>query len=167
MNIACWNVRGINKSSHQKELMQFIFSNNISFMSCVETRVKSINASSISNKICRSWSWVFNYDHHHNGRIWVGWDPNVWIVNVISKTSQHVTCSVTFLEKQVHFFVSFVYALNKPYQREPLWSDLLSLSHTITSPWCILGDLIVWSILMKLVGDGSTGLPICNALKNF
>lgn len=109
-------------------------------MSCVETRVKSINASSISNKICRSWSWVFNYDHHHNGRIWVGWDPNVWIVNVISKTSQHVTCSVTFLEKQVHFFVSFVYALNKPYQREPLWSYLISQGHTITSPQCILGD---------------------------
>lgn len=141
MNFAVWNVRGLNKSAHQKELKHFISSNKISFMACVETKVKEKNSVNISRKISRRWSWFFNYNHHSNGRIWVGFDNSIWSITVMSSSSQHTTCNVTFLEKQCNFMVTFVYAHNSPHQREELWRDIESLSTTISVPWCLLGDL--------------------------
>lgn len=140
MNFATWNVRELNKSSHQKEVTNFISNNSLSFMCCVETKVKVHNSSSILKQIANNWSWIFNYESHYNGRIWIGWDPNVWHVGVHSTSAQHITCFITFIENQVHFCFNFVYALNKPWQRIDLWEDIISLSNLITGPWSIMGD---------------------------
>lgn len=89
-------------------------------MCCLETKVKVSNSLTVSKKINRNWSWIFNYDYHANGRIWIGWDPDLWHISVHSKSAQQITCLVTFIEKQMHFMVTFVYAFNKPHQRLPL-----------------------------------------------
>lgn len=135
MNFAVWNVRGLNKTSHQDELINFIEVNKISFMSCLETKVKQGNSARVSRHVNKKWSWVFNYEHHDNGRVWIGWDPSIWHVSVQSKSSQHITCFITFIEKQVHFCSTFVYAFNQPHQRVPLWNDLISLSQLFDIPW--------------------------------
>ena len=59
MNVASWNVRGLNISSHQKELMYFISSNKISLMSCIETKVKVDMAAKISQIINKSLKMAF------------------------------------------------------------------------------------------------------------
>lgn len=107
MNLAIWNVRGLNKRPHQNQLMHFISSNNISFMSCIETKLKVQNSLIISKRINRTWTWIFNYEHHYNDRIWAGNDPTIWNIYVHSKTSQTITYFVTFIEKQIHFAVTF------------------------------------------------------------
>lgn len=132
MNFAIWNVRGLNKSPHQQEVKIFIISNNLSFMCCVETKVSIDNAVAVSRKTTISWSWIFNFEYHDNGRIFVGWDPSIWHISVHSKSAQHVTCFVTFIKTQVHFCVSFIYAYNKPHQRVALWDDLRQLSQCIS-----------------------------------
>ena len=109
-------------------------------MCCLETKVKIDKSASVSQKINKNWSWVFNYDHHSNGRLWVGWDPNLWQIGVLSSSDQHITCSVMFLEKRLNFICTFLYALNKPHQRQSLWNDILTLSSTINMPWCVSGD---------------------------
>lgn len=48
MNFCSWNVRGLNKSAHQRELINFIAINHISLICCIETKVKHLNASSIN-----------------------------------------------------------------------------------------------------------------------
>lgn len=98
MNVASWNVRGLNKGSHKKELKKFIASNNISFMGSLEMIVKIHYSSVISKRICRHWSWLNYYKFYHNGRIWVGWDSSIWDITLPSKSSQKITCRVNFLE---------------------------------------------------------------------
>lgn len=90
MNFAVWNVRGLNKSSQPKEVVKFIYANNISLMSFVDTKVKIKNSSQVASSINKSWNWLFNYERHFNGRIWVGWDPTVWIVQPFFKASQSI-----------------------------------------------------------------------------
>lgn len=51
MNLASWNVRGLNKASHQRELQNFLSMNKVNFMGILETKVKVPNALSISKKI--------------------------------------------------------------------------------------------------------------------
>ena len=67
MNLASWNVRGLNKASHQREVKNFISSNSLSFLCCLETKVKREKSTKISQKINNRWSWAFNYDCHPNG----------------------------------------------------------------------------------------------------
>lgn len=40
-------------------------------MCCVETKVRIDNAVTVSRKIGSSWSWIFNFEYHDNGRIFV------------------------------------------------------------------------------------------------
>lgn len=72
MNFGMWNVRGLNKSSHQKEVTNFISVNNISLIGLVETKVRVQNSLAISRCINKNWNWLFNYKHHDYGRVCVG-----------------------------------------------------------------------------------------------
>lgn len=139
MKFAAWNVRGLNKSPHQSELKHFISMNNIDFMGILDTKVKIDNATAISKKINKSWKWLFNYNCHYNGRVWVGWNPSIWDIALHQVTAQHVTCLATFLDKDVSFLVTFVYAYNDAADRVALWDDIANLKCT-PLPWCLLGD---------------------------
>ncbi|XP_074337166.1 uncharacterized protein LOC141674337 [Apium graveolens] len=140
MNIGTWNVRGLNKKSHQRKVKDFINANQISLLGCLETKVKITNSAAVSKRINRSWRWLFNYEYHNNGRVWFGWDPIVWFVKFHSKSAQHLTCQVTHIEKQLHFTLTDVYAFNKAHERVPLWNNLRLLSQDISSPWVVSGD---------------------------
>ena len=166
MIVATWNVRGLNKGPHQQELINFINSNNISLMSCIETKVKLENSKKISQKINSKWSWVFNYEHHFNGRIWIGWDPSVWTITALSASDQHITCTALFLETQITFITTFVYAHNKPHQRQSLWKDLVSLSSSIHLPWCIAGDFNCMLHLSEVIGGKEHWTPDMQSFKD-
>lgn len=88
MNFASWNVRGLNKRPHQKELINFITDNKISLIGCLETKVKSSKFSSVARSINKYWSWLDNLDYHYNGRICIGGDKSAWSVNLHSKSAQ-------------------------------------------------------------------------------
>lgn len=51
MRFASWNVRRLNKSPHQRELINFIASNHLSLIGLMETKVKVVNSSVVSKKI--------------------------------------------------------------------------------------------------------------------
>ncbi|KAJ8419450.1 hypothetical protein Cgig2_023656 [Carnegiea gigantea] len=38
------------------------------------------------------------------------------------------------------FYITFVYGINQEQQRQPIWGDLMALSHQMTEAWCIIGD---------------------------
>lgn len=139
MRFVSWNVRGLNKIPHQKVVINFISSNQMFLIGLLEAKVKSVNACVVAKKINKSWNWIYNYKHHPNGRVWVGWDPSVWHLSVHSKSAQHITCTTKFLEKNIVFLISFIYAFNDGIDRVPLWTDLSSLNST-SLPWCLAGD---------------------------
>lgn len=100
-------------------------------------------ANSISHSLSHKFRWVFNYDIHYNGRICLGWDPNIWTVQQLVSSAQHIYCSITKVGKNKHFFL-FVYAYNTSVERRPLQSSLLEFKQahidTGNDPWVVLGD---------------------------
>lgn len=131
---------------------QLIADNRISILGLLETRVKQAKASKISKNICHSWNWAFNYDTHINGRIWVGWNPNIWNLDVIFVSSQVIHCKVQSVDLfSTTFLLSFVYGLNSYLERRDLWHDLISISPPIS--WCMLGDFNVIKDLSETNND--------------
>lgn len=137
-----YNVRGLHKKiSYVKD---FISSNKFTIVRLLETHVKETNASYISSLVAPSFRWLFNYGSHSNGRIWFGWDPHEWSVNLLSFSAQHITCNVTSIVSQKTCTVSMVYAFNTYIERRNLWSDLVSIQNLIDdsdfNSWCLMGD---------------------------
>ncbi|XP_074363455.1 uncharacterized protein LOC141703993 [Apium graveolens] len=130
-----------------------------------ETKVKISKASSISKKINKNWLWLFNYDHHYNGRIWVGWNPNVWDISLLSKSSQFITCNARFIEKNLNFIVTFIYAFNDAIDRVPLW-DYINSTCPSSAPWAFLGDFNCISSLSEVVGGREHWTPEMQCFKD-
>ena len=82
IDFCSFNIRGLNnKKAFVKDFLSF---NKISLFGLLETHVKKDSASAVSSTISPRFSWIFNYDDHHNGRIWVGWDPSLWNLSLLS-----------------------------------------------------------------------------------
>lgn len=129
-------------TSGQAYVKQFLVDNDISFVGLLETRVKEHKAHRISRALCKNWSWVFNYDSHHNGRIWVGWNPAIWNVDILFASAQVIHCKVQQKDNiNFHFLVSFTYGMNSIAERRDLWRDLASISSSTS--WCLMGDFNV------------------------
>lgn len=140
VDFCSYNIRGLNNK--QNFAKDFVNLHKLSLFALIETRVKKDSASTIANFICPNFSWIFNYDHHYNGRLWVGFDPNIWNLTVISISAQQITCSVQCISTQDIFMVSFVYGFNTAGERRALWDELLAVKRLITDDmaWGMLGD---------------------------
>lgn len=99
-------------------------------------------------------------------RVWVGWNPVIWEVFLHFMSGQIVTCNATFLEKNISFLVSFVYAFNDAIDRVPLWDYLLSLSNT-SMPWCLLCDFNCVVNLAKNSGGRKHWTPEMQAFEDY
>jgi exonuclease III len=73
MNFLIWNIRGLNHPSKQKEVRDMIKLHKIGLICLIETRVKENKANRIRNSIVSDWDYIFNYDNHFLGRIWICW----------------------------------------------------------------------------------------------
>ena len=71
MNVACWNVRGLNSPLRQQEVRALVQENGIGLLGLVETRVSSDNSKVIMTNLLGGWYSINNYSNHPNGRIWV------------------------------------------------------------------------------------------------
>ena len=164
MNCATWNVRGLNKRSHQKEALHFVDSNHLNFAAFIESKVKSQNMSKVVNRIKRNWSWISNHADHYNGRIIVGWDAAFWTISVLNSSPQHITCRALFKETNCSFIITFVYAFNDGCDRVPLW-DFIS-SFDPGEPWCLAGDFNTVLSISEIHGGREHWTPEMQAFKD-
>ncbi|XP_017228656.1 uncharacterized protein LOC108203954 [Daucus carota subsp. sativus] len=149
-----------NKISFYKD---FISSRRLGLIALLETHVKQENASFVAKTVAPRFSWLFNYDCHYNGRIWIGWDPNFWKVTALKTHAQHISCEVTSLASKVSFFASFIYASTDYLVRRNLWSDLLDFkAHIlpISAPWVLSGDFNVCLNLNEMNTPNSYGIEM-------
>lgn len=138
-----YNIRGLNnKLDFAKD---FIRHNSIGLVGFLETHVKEDVAESISCFLSDKFTWVFNYNYHSNGRIWLGWDSTIWKVMVLSVSVQQISCTVTKLNTGDSFAWSCIYGLNTYHERRELWADLLNFGKLLgnNTPWCLSGDFNV------------------------
>ena len=69
VNLAFWNIRGLNGPLKQKEIRKLIRSNSLDLMAILETKVRENNSESVTNSVCKDWLWVNNYNSSQRGRI--------------------------------------------------------------------------------------------------
>ena len=143
MNLCTYNIRGLNnKIPYVRDFIKF---HKLSFVVLVETHVQASSAQSVTNLIAPRFTWLFNYEHHNNGRIWIGFDNNIWKVELLSCSAQHASCSVLHLCSGTRFYISFIYALCSAVERRTLWAELINFSSQLSDsdPWCAVGDFNV------------------------
>ena len=142
VNIASWNIRGLNQASKQKLVRQVISDNSLSVCAILETHLALANIGKVGSFVFNNWQWTSNIDWCNKGtRIMVGWDPKIVDLMVISQTDQVIHTQILIKEEQKMLLASFVYAHNYYIDRRSLWSNLAR--HNLFASgksWCILGD---------------------------
>jgi exonuclease III len=127
MNLLIWNVSGLNHPSKQKEAKSMIQRHKISLICLIETRVKENKANKVRSCIVLDWDYVFNYDQHFLGRIWICWKKPDFEVTILDKSEQSINCVIKSLKSYFCWFHSFVYGANKGVDRKLLWVNLSSM----------------------------------------
>lgn len=126
INVAAWNIRGLNQLPKQMEVRSLIRENHISLCAILESRVAVKTLKKVCSKVFGSWAWTSNGKLcNHGTRIIFGWDHNALDVMVINQSTQTVHCQVTCRSSKISFFCSFIYAANNHYVRRDLWNELI------------------------------------------
>ena len=139
--LACWNVRGLNDPSKHVEVRNLIFDNKISCIGLIENKHSLDNIENICKSIWPNWNYVHNGSRDSRSRVLVGWNPNIWDLNVINSSSQFIHVKLVSHDKEVSYNATFVYGSNHIHVRRNLWADILKLASCIQhEPWVVLGD---------------------------
>ncbi|XP_019267319.1 PREDICTED: uncharacterized protein LOC109244651 [Nicotiana attenuata] len=140
MSVVTWNVRGMNKTYKQKEVKEFVRINNKAVIAIVEHRVKDLKANEIIKKIAPGWEWVSNARTGQKGRIWVVWDPRIYIFDPREIDEQLIHGQISMKSKPVKFGFTAVYGLHTIKDRKPLWDKLRQINSNQQRPWLAMGD---------------------------
>ena len=76
MIISSWNIRGINCPLKQKEIFQFISTNDIDIIGIIKTKVRMPNQDRIQKHFMPHWKFVTNSDPNNVDCMWVRWNSN-------------------------------------------------------------------------------------------
>lgn len=166
VKVCAYNIRGLNKGLKKADLHSFLVENNISMIGILETRVKVNKASAGFRAIHNFWRWEDNYQFHSNGRIWLGWNPNIWNISVESKSAQYIHCKATLISSQAVFLFTFIYASNFSEDRLKLWADLASLNIQ-NHPWSLLGDFNTVQDIREMCGGSNKWTRDMQVFKDF
>ncbi|KAL0455359.1 UNVERIFIED_CONTAM: hypothetical protein Slati_0875100 [Sesamum latifolium] len=139
MNVATWNVRGLNRRDHQVAVADLVGEFRLHFIGLLETRVSPLNYARIQNIVLPRWSW-FNDTAGPGNRIWIAWDSAYIDVDVLNVGEQFVHCRVFIGQLHEHILVTVAYGANDIITRRELWHALDSLSDQIDVPWLVCGD---------------------------
>ncbi|KAB5547862.1 hypothetical protein DKX38_011268 [Salix brachista] len=132
-------------TSHLKlkqSVRNWINFHNLDLFGLLETRISSINLTSVqANVLPSGWSAFSNIQDSSNCRILVGWNTLKFQVQCIHSSAQWLTCDINNLSGLHITRITFVYGFNDHVARSSLWHHLQteSLSNAST-PWGIMGD---------------------------
>ncbi|GAV63881.1 Exo_endo_phos domain-containing protein [Cephalotus follicularis] len=136
-------MRGLNHSSKQKEVRQFIMSNNISIVGILESRVRADNLDRVTRSIHKQWKSCSNHSVSLLSRIVVMWDPACIQFVPIFVNEQAIHGEVSF-PNNMRIRISFIYGVCNRYERRKLWADIIHYASSFRNePWIILGDFNV------------------------
>ncbi|GKC82948.1 hypothetical protein Tco_1138665 [Tanacetum coccineum] len=155
INVASWNIRGMNISPKQNEVRQVIFENKFLVCAILESYVTGLNLERMCKYVFHHWNWVSNAMACIKGtQVILGWNQNDVDIKVIHQDAQVVHTRIWLKVERKELFCSFIYAHNRYTQRRALWNGLcLHKSYVRNRPWCLLGDFNA----SLFVGDTSAG----------
>ncbi|XP_062118735.1 uncharacterized protein LOC133832402 [Humulus lupulus] len=155
------NVRGLNKTNKQNDVMRMISNKRIGFVSLLETRVKVSKMGTLYLNMFQGWCFTCNLANHPNGWIVVAWNPNSFMVDIRGSSSQWMHFLVQ-IKHGIQFAVTVVYSLNDMNGRERLWEDMKNIGSITSCPWMIMGDfnsVLFPSDRLHYRGNGAEMVP--------
>jgi len=84
MSLLIWNARGLNKIERRKDVLEHIQKYKPSMVALVETKIKMSKFDRIKSCTRKQWQSCHNFHLSARGRIWISWDPTVWVCTVHS-----------------------------------------------------------------------------------
>ena len=162
MKIYVWNVRGLNHPLKQKEVVSRIYKMKVEVVCLLETRVKEHKMQGIVDKWFPGWSYLQNYSHAKNARIWMLWRDGVQVSNIAINDQSITNC----IQYNSHtFYFCAIYGCNESMDRKRLWEHLSYLhSIILDSPWLLVGDYNV--TMDPSESSNSNGVQTCD-MKDF
>ncbi|KAJ9536684.1 hypothetical protein OSB04_un000157 [Centaurea solstitialis] len=141
-SVCCWNVRGLNARTKQREVREVIRSKGISICALVETHIRHEVLSATCGSVFGSWKWLSNSNASVGGtRIVLAWDESIGDVMVLDSHAQFLHCFVKLRGMHDGFFLTIVYGANQILDRKVLWSNLRKAKVLMgAKPWTIMGD---------------------------
>ncbi|KAL2252888.1 UNVERIFIED_CONTAM: LINE-1 retrotransposable element ORF2 protein [Sesamum indicum] len=140
LNLAVWNVRGLNKQDHQLALKDLVSEFRLHFLGILETRVQLNNIMHIQSYLHPQWKWFTDYNSIGN-RIWLGWEENFIDVHILDLGEQFVHCRITSKAVNESIIVTVVYGATEVIDRWILWTTLETLAQQCSDvPWLVGGD---------------------------
>ncbi|KAL9676097.1 hypothetical protein QQ045_004310 [Rhodiola kirilowii] len=118
MNIASWNIRGINHPSKQSEIRHLIVKQNIGLLAVLEAKLKGDDCCRVDRNYQPNNDWKsLNIGLDSNGkfRVVLLWDLDIFSIRVLFSDTQIAICEVR-CEKE-KFCAAFLYAYNRPVER--------------------------------------------------
>ncbi|CAK8564653.1 unnamed protein product [Lathyrus sativus] len=168
--LAAWNVRGLNNAGKLREIRSRLLELCPKIIALLETRVKVKNVPSVRNKLMLRGSFADNYQHHANGRVWLYWDSNEVDIKSVKSSSQFIYSGIHDLAGNFLFWLTTVYALNRPKQRRVLWNYIVVIYAQQQGPWVLMGDFDnVIHINDRIGGNDVTKteyIDICSMMEN-
>ncbi|GJT32442.1 hypothetical protein Tco_0922861 [Tanacetum coccineum] len=112
INIASWNIRGLNFSPKQSEVRHVISENNLSICVILETHVVTLKLQLMCSHIFRHWDWTSNGSFCSKGtRIILAWNHNDVDIVVLNQDDQAIHTSVWLKLERKELFCDFNDAL--------------------------------------------------------
>ena len=140
LNIAVWNVRGLNKRDHQLALKDLVSEYRLLFLGILETRVRINNVMHIQSFLLPQWKWFVDYANVGN-RIWLAWDDNAIDVHILDLGEQYIHCRVMNRADSEIVIITVVYGASEVIGRRALWNSLQTLApQCVDVPWLVGGD---------------------------
>ena len=140
LNIAVWNVRGLNKRDHQLAIQDLVSDYRLHFLGILETRVRLNNVMPIQSFLLPQWKWFVDYATIGN-RIWLAWDENIIDVHVLDSGEQFLHCRVTSRTDNEVVIITIAYGASDVIDRRALWTALGTMAQQCTDePWLGGGD---------------------------
>nr|GEX79056.1 hypothetical protein [Tanacetum cinerariifolium] len=114
INLATWNIQGLNFSPKQMEVKQVIAENSLSVCAILESHVVDSNLQRLCSQIFRHWDWSSNGAFCDKGtRIILGWNHNDVDVAVSNQDDQSIHTRIWLKKDKKELFCSFIYAHNR------------------------------------------------------
>ncbi|KAI9095013.1 hypothetical protein K1719_026477 [Acacia pycnantha] len=122
----------------------------------------------LANEIIKNWGFKHSVKREaegFSGGIWILWNLEDLIVDVLGVDEQFIHCKLCQNNKKMYF--TAVYASPSEQRRHRTWDLLLNLSHEIVEPWLLAGDFNEIKTPVEQKGGGRVNETRCRKFNNW
>ncbi|KAI9109477.1 hypothetical protein K1719_019531 [Acacia pycnantha] len=161
MNIVVWNSRGATSKGFATVLKDMKFRYKLDVVVILEPRISGSTAS----RVIKNWGFKHSIRREaegFSGGIWILWNLDDLIVDVMVMDDQFIHCNMTLNGKKM--CLTAIYASPNERKRCRIWDMLRDLSHEVADPWLLAGDFNEIKTPLEQKGGGRANDTRC---KNF